>query len=202
MWGSGAGEVTSATPPDRQGGSASSASCDSDDPIPSTVDKGTLSIISLTPLSCQALSNSQPDALPSPGGSFSFRFPMAQMLSLKPGSGPCSEHHSLRGLLGRSQMQTLSSGSHHGKQPYYLVSLSYRDTRSSERLLHGSASRNAAVRESGDGLQNLLGCAPSSEAAPATVVTPLGAAGQGLGAGRPLSWTTVSEGMRGSRKAA
>lgn len=94
-------------------------------------------------------------------------------------------------------MQTLSSGSHHGKQPYYLVSLPYRDTRSLERLLHGSASRNAAVRESGDGLQNLLGCAPSSEVAPARVVTPLGTAGQGLGAGRPLSWTTVSEGMGG-----
>lgn len=48
MWGSGAGEVTSATLLDRQGGSASSASRDRDDPIPSTVDKGTLSIISFT----------------------------------------------------------------------------------------------------------------------------------------------------------
>lgn len=50
MWVSGAGEVTSATPPDRQGKRASSASCDRDDPVPSTVDKGTLSIISLIPL--------------------------------------------------------------------------------------------------------------------------------------------------------
>lgn len=153
-------------------------------PPPSTEDKGTLrSSPYSSPPSWEVLSNSQPDGLPSPGSSFPFRFLMAQILSLKPRSGPLSEHVILEAFWAGPRCRPVfwlapwEAALLPGKAPI-------QDTCSSERLVWSSEPVETEL--SGSAAMGCRACwtaAPSNETALSTVVTPLGSAGQGQGWG-------------------